>query len=164
MVDLTEAQIREILAGCEGVTPGPWEPLSGAEHAIAIRRNEDGTLGAGIHAKLIGAVDIIDGEAVICIDEDDRSHIARLDPATVAALCNMALRSLGAEAKIVEQAAETMRAEVRLDEITGEPLWFCSEADGRGKISEHTFVELAAAAFAVGTIIRITEPRSVHQE
>lgn len=39
----------------------------------------------------------------------DAAHIARLDPATVAALCNMALDRAAAEAKIAEQAEEIER-------------------------------------------------------
>lgn len=161
MVDLTEARIREILAGCEGATPGPWTACHEGDCSCGY------IFGLGGEAYILKALTIADEVDPVSTEEQAKRNakfIVRLDPATVAALCNMALDRAAAEAKIVEQAAETMRAEVRLDEITGEPLWFCSEVDGRGKISEHTFVELAATTFAVGTIIRITEPRSVHQE
>lgn len=68
------------------------------------------------------------------------------------------LRLTGTEEAGVRALVETMHAEMRHDEITGNPLWFCTEADGRGEVSELHTVELAADLFPEGTVISITEP------
>lgn len=51
-----------------------------------------------------------------------------------------------------------MYAEVVADEVTGNLQWECREVDGRGFVSNHDVVELAAKTFAVGTELRIYEP------
>ena len=57
-------------------TPGPWEVLPHATHAICIRRNEDGALGPHVVARLIGGTDIINGDPVVTVSEEDRRLIA----------------------------------------------------------------------------------------
>lgn len=51
-----------------------------------------------------------------------------------------------------------MWAEVVADDVTGELLWECREADGRGHVSTEVVVELSAKTFAVGTMLEIREP------
>jgi hypothetical protein len=62
-------RLREILAGCEGVTPGPWMTIDGANsHVFDIR---------------------VVGRKRACVafsDGDDSRHIAHLDPQTVSSI------------------------------------------------------------------------------
>lgn len=52
----------------------------------------------------------------------------------------------------------SMWAEVVADEETCKLFWRCQEADGRGEISSHQIVELAADTFPIGTRMTIVEP------
>jgi hypothetical protein len=72
---LTDDEIRALLEGTEGVTPGPW----------SVYREHDVGDGSG---HLFG-----------CEFPDDAAHIARCDPTTIAELCT---RLLSAEAKVKE--------------------------------------------------------------
>lgn len=84
MSDMTEARVREILDGLEGVTPGPWKPegyvVFGDWHAsgpvATVFRNSDGF--------------------------PTTRHIARLDPDTVRALCTLALSAIASRQPVVK--------------------------------------------------------------
>ena len=77
---LTTEQVEEILAGCEGVTPGPWR-ISGldADQHIAAPYGDDGIAFVSIAWEM---------------RDPELRHIARLDPQTVASLATelLALR------------------------------------------------------------------------
>jgi hypothetical protein len=72
---ISEEKLGEILAGCEGVTPGPWRV--------------DELRGAGLQI-LIQAIDFTVGKAVNkgpqMMARANGAHIARLDPTTVSSL------------------------------------------------------------------------------
>lgn len=133
MADLTEAQIREILAGTAGVTPGPWayEP-----------HGDTGNYGVGVLVGTEGEQPLrgyqTDSDNIVAetvaVEVNgplNAAHVARLDPTTVAALCNMALRSSGAEAKIAEQAEEIERLRKEVGRKDGALLAFASDANWR---------------------------------
>jgi len=89
---LTEARVREIMVGCEGVTPGPW---TACLHI--------GVPDAHIRAEVHGCniCDVIEGtmslrgEVTHADMQANAKHIGRLDPDTVRALCTLALSALG---------------------------------------------------------------------
>lgn len=91
---MTREQIETILAGCEGVEPGPW---------IIVNEHQD----ASIRPEADAGPDIWTEVTKIsfgCENEDDWSaknaqHFRRLDPDTVRELCRRALVGLDAEAR-----------------------------------------------------------------
>jgi hypothetical protein len=92
MSDMTEARVRAILDGCEGVTPGPW------------------TYGAQwLGAKWPRDTDYIYLAQVPLNDYDsprwntDAAHLARLDPDTVRALCTLALSAIASRQPVVRK-------------------------------------------------------------
>jgi hypothetical protein len=81
---LTDDEIKALLEGCEGVTPGPWQLLGW------------GPMG------LYGKGDLRDAECIArfradLIEDGNAAHIARCDPGTIAEL---ATRLLTAEARV----------------------------------------------------------------
>jgi hypothetical protein len=76
---LTDDEIKAILKGCKGVTPGPWTSYPGDRFESAFVRGPDGH--------------------VVAWDQTpaDAAHIARCDPTTIAELCT---RLLAAEARV----------------------------------------------------------------
>jgi hypothetical protein len=81
---LTDDEIKALLQGCEGVTPGPWQLLGW------------GPMG------LYGKGDLRDAEYIArfradLIEDGNAAHIARCDPTTIAELC---IRLLSAEAAL----------------------------------------------------------------
>lgn len=75
--DLTKERIEEILAGCEGVTPGPWR--EGVDGNQRIYGPDNAGEASGLIASFVRRFDL--------------SHITRLDPATVRTLCTLALKA-----------------------------------------------------------------------
>lgn len=96
---LTTEQVEEILAGCEGVTPGPWETGVPGDYPPASQLDGDHT---PVHSDTWGAfisvVTGIDrGDGRVGTSQQGKSnlaHIARLDPQTVSSLATelLALR------------------------------------------------------------------------
>jgi hypothetical protein len=82
---LTDDEIKALLEGCEGVTPGPWVPWG----SLVTRPDNDNTL-AMCYPNIVADDDP---------GEDLATHIARCDPQTIAELCT---RLLSAEAKVKE--------------------------------------------------------------
>jgi hypothetical protein len=86
---LTDDEIKALLEGCEGVTPGPWRP-------DPWDRNE-------------GNVCANDVYVAQCVFGKDIAHIARCDPTTIAELCT---RLLSAEERM--KAAEEQASKLRM--------------------------------------------------
>jgi hypothetical protein len=87
---LTDDEIRALLEGCEGVTPGPWQrQYMPTKFTNYVRSN------AAFVADSIG-------------ENLDAAHIARCDPGTIAELCT---RLLSAEARVkgLERAARNIK-------------------------------------------------------
>ncbi len=85
MSTISSDELRAILAGCEGVTPGPWDVDEGnAERPpVIVSRDIDADdSGRAVHYKteIATIADTMD-------DEANAAHIARLDPQTVASMC-----------------------------------------------------------------------------
>ncbi len=79
---LTVERIEEIERGLEGVTPGPWEFVPAGNRPVVQKA------GAFPH----GFICNIESQHFI----EDAAHIARLDPATIRALCTLARTALAA--------------------------------------------------------------------
>lgn len=62
---------------------------------------------------------------------------------------------------LVVSDAPSMWAKVVPDDETGKLVWECKEADGRGEISTHETVELAANTFPAGTTLTIVDPSAL---
>jgi hypothetical protein len=90
MSDVSTDRLREILAGCEGVTPGPWSRFEGVigRETHVIQANEgEGTL-------LVVPWDrAVDGNA-----HRDAAYIASLDPQTISAIISELVRRREADA------------------------------------------------------------------
>jgi hypothetical protein len=82
MSDMTEARVREILNGCEGVTPGPWK-FEGSIYE---------NMGAGVRSipDDRGFAQLWNSDHVAL----DAAHIAHCDPDTVRSLCTLALSAI----------------------------------------------------------------------
>lgn len=80
---LTDEQIKALLAGCEGVTPGPWERWG----SLVTANDSDNTL-AMCYPDIVADDDP---------GKDLAAHIARCDPQTISELCT---RVLAAEARV----------------------------------------------------------------
>jgi hypothetical protein len=129
---LTDDEIKALLEGTEGVTPGPWE-IGEKKHDYAftdyekkhrtgqhverwiITGWEDGQL-KGKFSVVGGSVGIgIDGGQpvhMVQIRPNDAAHIARCDPSTIAELCTRLL-SAEARVKVLEDAASALIADVK---------------------------------------------------
>jgi hypothetical protein len=100
---LTDEQIKAMLEGCKGVTPGPWQLLGW------------GPMG------LYGKGDLRDAEYIArfradLIEDGNAAHIARCDPTTIAELCTRLL-SAEARVKVLEaELAEWVSGESRYSE------------------------------------------------
>ncbi len=86
---MTPDRIKEILEGCEGVTPGPWYLVHNLVHDTA-------SIGSDTTAILTSS----QVSAVIKTFE----HFTRLDPDTVRQLCLLALKGLEQEWQPIETA------------------------------------------------------------
>jgi hypothetical protein len=73
---LTDEQIKALLEGCEGVTPGPWEPkyFDDGSHTVEAIREIGGFY---VAEEILGSL--------------DAAHIARCNPTTIAELCKEVL-------------------------------------------------------------------------
>jgi hypothetical protein len=78
---LTDDEIKALLEGCEGVTPGPWQ----------MRQTE--TLGFYV-TECADSANLVAADIVTFYNA---AHIARCDPGTIAELCT---RLLSAEARV----------------------------------------------------------------
>jgi len=110
---LTRDHINAILAGCEGVTPGPWRKgnvIVGTKGPSGFVRH----LFENCWPKTSQG-------------EKDLSHIARLDPDTIRDLCRLALIGLDAETRVasaetaVRNAALEEAAKVATSLLMGDP-------------------------------------------
>lgn len=94
---LSVERIKEIRAGCEGVTPGPWKVATDLPSIAIMALNPDGTGGRRVvqtpnqnNYRRSGP-----SEPWLGIESfSDAGHIANCDPQTIAQLCDLALRSL----------------------------------------------------------------------
>lgn len=86
MADLSLERIAEIERGCEGVTPGPWGFEQTAEGMADMRVFSDRGM-AHRHGFTVALV-------APQQEDFDAAHIARLDPATVLALCSAARKGI----------------------------------------------------------------------
>lgn len=81
---ISTEQLKEILDGCEGVTPGPWTRCL---HVLPVR---DAHIRAEIHGcnicDVIEGTESMRGRVTRADMEANSAHIARLDPDTVAAM------------------------------------------------------------------------------
>lgn len=90
---LSEQEVDAIIAGCEGVTPGKWELVSGqwGNHSEdggggwhLLLGDSEGPLGGTISIRKIDYADGIYPEANGYVEaEANAAHIARLDPQTI---------------------------------------------------------------------------------
>jgi hypothetical protein len=125
---LTDDEIKALLEGCEGVTPGPWrpDPWDGNE----------------------GNVCANDVYVAQCVFGKDIAHIARCDPGTIAEL---AARLLEAEAEAAEykaslnamhqaHVATEARVKVLEEALTPFSLFFKSEKHDLSPAADHTIV------------------------
>lgn len=125
--EIEAERLREILAGCEGVTPGPWE-ADGVRNEGGSGRFESYQVLAvtlDYYGKPPALVDTINSERIELHEDGDSeshsvwdeqgrkdtAHIARLDPATVANICTLALEALDRRAKDKADAAWNRRRE-----------------------------------------------------
>jgi hypothetical protein len=120
---LTDDEIRALLAGCEGVTPGPWQLLGW------------GPMG------LYGKGDLRDAEYIArfradLIEDGNAAHIARCDPTTIAELCTRLL-SAEAEAETLRRNNDVLRADL-LDVMRDR-----DEAQARVKVLEDALRRIA---------------------
>jgi hypothetical protein len=107
MSDMTEARVREILDGLEGVTPGPWIYAPG----------RDGDRGAEVYQR-INDSDVYEGYIAEADNRPVAAHIARLDPDTVRSLCTLALSAIASRQPVVEALREAVGKEIG-DPLTG---------------------------------------------
>lgn len=98
---LSEERVREIKEGCEGVTPGPWKYERGYKTDWVGVPKPDGR----------SLEDVFFGVSIEDLRDDVEkntalrmAHIARLDPQTVSALCDLALTTLRANSGEVTEA------------------------------------------------------------
>lgn len=89
MTTITKDRLEEMLAGLEGVTPGPWERHEPGEETLIITGDE--------HGETVAVVPW--GREITCAHEmgnahRDASHIARCDPDTMRQIITLALQSL----------------------------------------------------------------------
>jgi hypothetical protein len=78
---LTDDEIRALLEGCEGVTPGPWQLEQNLTYGFYINSEESDVGPIACDIPIV----------------QDAAHIARCDPQTIAELCT---RLLNAEARV----------------------------------------------------------------
>jgi hypothetical protein len=90
---LTDDEIRALLEGTKGVTPGPWVAPQNRHYGFYVGRagNPDA-----------------DPIACDCNTDEDAAHIARCDPTTIAELCT---RLLSAEAQLADCRGRHARTE-----------------------------------------------------
>jgi hypothetical protein len=91
---LTDDEIKALLQGCEGVTPGPWA----TEHGFSF------------------AVHFPEPFPEIALHRDHKpataAHIARCDPGTIAELCTRVLEA-EARVKVLGEALEAWHSAIR---------------------------------------------------
>jgi hypothetical protein len=146
MSELTDDRLREIIAGCDGVTPGPWEMIDLGGNANAMVCDTKDTI-LSVHRRTRPKA----FETAIA------AHIARLDPQTVTAICEelLARRSPPSGYRLVpvEPTREMiLAAEAELENQTDSD--YDSDADGnrypysirRPGWETHVYAAMLAAA------------------
>lgn len=126
---MTKEEIEAVLAGCDGVTPGPWTVY----HDTCAKCEKEGRAEYDIR-------ELPDGYHAMLGEKADAAHIARLSPEFVRDLATLALEALSSRdagwqgkirplAWIKPQGAEFMR---RAQTVVGTyRVWTHHEADGR---------------------------------
>jgi hypothetical protein len=132
--ELSDERLREISAGCEGVTRGPWRagPQAHYDDDVELYTTEPFT-------DQIGTL-VCDGMNAEHDAKINAAHIARLDPDTVKELCRLALIGLEAErsATIAKGGTDT------IDRLTKER----DEAIARAEACERQAVQWKGEALA----------------
>ena len=94
---LSDDEIRAIIDGLEGVTPGPWEVgLAGDYPADTVMSYDFTPIHSETWGAFVSVVTSIDGGGRVGTSEQggkNALHIARCDPETIRALAERALRS-----------------------------------------------------------------------
>lgn len=130
---LTDGQIRELLEGCEGATPGPWTTcvtsIHGKEYGKRWVERADkelllisGTGGARSYTREIVEAQKHDDSDI------NAAHIARCDPDTIKELCT---RVLAAEArvKVLEDALKAAADSMTCKPNGPEAAHYCPNCD-----------------------------------
>lgn len=136
-------RLREILAGCEGVTPGPWRAEAGGEggaRGVFAPQKPDGS-----------SMVIADVYAWPEVVADNAAHIAHLDPQTVASIIT--------ELLALREAADTI-------DSTGEALYITPatlEQVRANPDKEYHYV-VVAAKHGPYTVPLYVSPREGHVE
>lgn len=115
MIPLDDEALRAVIAGCEGVTPGPWEVYDGCSWrrigtASRIGRDYDDCAVLYPNVASDGHPDMNAGRGQDTYA--NLNHIARLDPDTVRALATQALeanRMREALTKVIERGDHLAR-------------------------------------------------------
>jgi hypothetical protein len=107
---VSEAVIREMLDGLEGVTPGPWLPSQDTPpHVFTEARDEDGD------STLVATAPQGAGYVTYAARRDV-AHIARCDPDTMRQVLTLALEGLAARSGVkVDEAAKRVCLSTGLD-------------------------------------------------
>jgi hypothetical protein len=147
MSDMTEARVREILDGLEGVTPGPWTMVDVSPGSNAMVCDMTDTI-LSVHRRTRPK------KFEVAIAD----HVARLDPDTVRGLCTLALSAIASRQPVVKP---TMWADVIEDPFSGQIVWLCSEEGNKGEDTTEPLLQLFANTFPVGTRIEIVEPSTL---
>lgn len=90
---MTEQEILEIQRGCEGVTEGPWMAAEGGTTVVGLPIVAS-PMGAVIANCMWAPSAMPHADEMNKLAQARADHIARLDPATVRELCQLALKGL----------------------------------------------------------------------
>jgi hypothetical protein len=97
---LTDDEIRAMLAGCEGVTPGKWigSPVISSMAGLPVVASSGRLICDMNHVRHSKIDQFVEGDKAFNSESiRNAAHIARCDPTTIAELCT---RLLSAEAKV----------------------------------------------------------------
>jgi hypothetical protein len=137
---LTSTKVKEIAAGTEGVTPGPWERVDcdnhtdrGKVHSYAVSQFDAkwsphivDALNSGVASERVESDE--DGSYVWDEQgEKDLAHIANCDPDTVKELCRLALIGIEAE-------------RVRATDTAGEDDWWIEWKGGECPVAPDALI------------------------
>lgn len=108
---MTREQIEEIRKGCDGVTPGKWNAAAKPSSVVGwpIVSQTGRNIASMNYVQWSSTNPAVSGDRAFNREsKSNAEHIARLDPATVRALCDLALAGLDAEAAF-RRGQEDMR-------------------------------------------------------